>query len=48
MRHDQDATFVLTDFGEIPLPRCMKSTQFCFIEGIVQWWPMGKYILKHK
>ena len=28
--------------------RCMKNIQFCFIEDIVQWWPMGKYILKHK
>ena len=28
--------------------RWMKITQFFFIEEIAQWWPMGKYILKHK
>ena len=28
--------------------RCMKNIQFCFMEDIIQWWPMGKYILKHK
>ena len=28
--------------------RWMKSTEFCLIEEIVQWWPMGKYILKNK
>ena len=33
---------------ELPVTRWMKSAEFCFIEGIVQWWPMGKYILKHK
>ena len=28
--------------------RWRKSIQFCLIEHIVQWWPMGKYILEHK
>ena len=28
--------------------RCMKSTEFCFIEEIVQWWLMANYILKHR
>ena len=38
-----------TDFLLVAsVTRCMKSTEFCFIEGNVQWWPMGKYILKHK
>ena len=38
----------LTSLKNATYSRCMKSTEFCLIEEIVQWWPMGKYILKHK
>ena len=36
------------DARTLQWPRWMKSTQFCFTDEIVQWWPVGKYIFKHK
>ena len=29
----------------VPVSGCMKSMQFCFIEEIVQWCPMGNKFL---
>ena len=31
-----------------PITPCSKSIQFCFIEEIVQWWSMRKFLWKHK